>query len=255
MKRLCWIICFVAFLPANWAAGKAPAAPPPVSQAELRENPIRDPFATENEEAEGARKISDPLEGMNRFFFKFNDKAYFWVIQPAAKAYNKVAPQPCRICVKQFFLNVRFPIRFVNNMLQAKVKGAGIETLRFILNSSLGVGGLFDPAREKLKLEPRPEDFDQTLATYGIPTGIYFDWPLLGPSSVRGTVGAVGDILLTPWTYFGGDPVTFGVRPYEVLNSTSLKLGDYEDFKKSTFDPYISLRSAYVENRRKVIQE
>jgi phospholipid-binding lipoprotein MlaA len=229
------------------------AAPPPMGRAAppAGEGEFQDPFATPEK---AQPKGSDPLEKMNRAFFKFNDRLYFWVLKPTATGYNKVAPQPFRESIKHFFVNAQFPVRFVNNVLQGKLKGAGIETTRFLVNSTLGIGGLFDPARDEWKIQPHPEDLDQTLGVYGLGPGIYFDWPLLGPSSVRGTAGMIGDGFLSPWDYLDGFALFYGMRVSDTVNSTSLRLGDYERFKEGALDPYVALRDAFYENRRSLIQ-
>jgi phospholipid-binding lipoprotein MlaA len=230
-----------------------------VKEAPADSGEFQDPFAEpETAGARGAsqRGVRDPLEPMNRAFFKFNDKLYLWVLRPTARGYNKVAPEPFRASVRRFFVNLRYPVRFANNVLQGKFKGAGIETARFLANSTLGIGGLFDPAREEWRLEPRPEDLDQTLGVYRIPPGIYLHWPIFGPSSVRGTVGTVGDGYLSPLGFLDLHLwERLGARAYDTVNATSLQLGEYEDFKKATFDPYVALRTGYFERREAQIKE
>jgi phospholipid-binding lipoprotein MlaA len=191
---------------------------------------------------------------MNRAFFAFNDKLYFWVLKPAAIGFETVFPEPFRQSVKRAFVNARYPIRVVNNLFQGKFKGTGIETARFLINSTVGIGGLFDPAGDEWKLPPYPEDLDQTLGFYRLPTGIYLNWPVFGPSSVRGTVGTIGDSFLSPWNYINGAAVSYGTRIGDTINSASLRLGEYESFKEASFDPYLSLRDAYVENRRSLVE-
>ena len=183
------------------------------------------------------RKSRTLFERVNRAFFKFNDRLYYWVLKPVAKGYNKVAPEPFRESIRRLFVNARYPGRAVNNLLQGKFKGFGIETTRFVVNSTVGIGGLFDPANDEWHLQPYPEDLDQTLGFYRFRTGPYIHWPLLGPSSVRGTVGMVGDGFLSPWTYVDGIAVLCGTKVYDTINATSLRLGEYESFKKATFDP------------------
>jgi phospholipid-binding lipoprotein MlaA len=229
-----------------------PGVPNAASAAEDRQ--FQDPFAKESE-AKGKAKVSDPLESVNRAFFKFNDKLYFWVLKPVAKGYKTVAPEPFRESIQHFFVNVRYPIRVVNNLLQAKFKGAGIETARFLVNSTVGIGGLFDPAQDEWNLRPHPEDLDQTLGFYGLPPGAYLNWPLFGPSSVRGTAGMVGDSFLVPWNYIDETAVIYSTRVFDTVNSSSLHLGEYERFKQGSFDPYVSLRDAYFENRRSLIEQ
>jgi phospholipid-binding lipoprotein MlaA len=193
------------------------------------------------------------LEPANRDFFWFNDKLYFWVLRPAARAYSKVAPKPVRSSVQRFFANIRYPPRFVNNVLQGKFDPAAQETARFVVNSTLGIAGFLDPA-DDMKLKQQPADFDQTLGVYGIRPGPYFDWPILGPSSVRGSLGMVVDTLLTPGTYLDTE-ISIPVHSYEFLNATSLHPGEYEDFKKAALDPYVALRSAYYDNREDFVRK
>jgi phospholipid-binding lipoprotein MlaA len=239
------------------AAEPAPLSPPrsvsdAASGAEGQE--FHDPFAQETE-AQAKTKVSDPLEPMNRAFFKFNDKLYFWVLKPVSKGYGKVAPEPFRESIRRFFVNVRYPVRVVNNILQGKFKGAGVETARFLVNSTVGIAGLFDPAQDEWRLRPYPEDLDQTLGVYGAPPGAYLDWPVFGPSSVRGTAGLVGDSFLVPWNYLDSAAVIYSTRSYDAVNSTSLRLGEYERFKQSALDPYVALRDAYFENRRSLVEQ
>jgi phospholipid-binding lipoprotein MlaA len=244
------------------SAGMAVQADPPVSPSAGRAVPdatsdteaqqFHDPFANESTQAKH-QKVSDPLESVNRAFFKFNDKLYFWVLKPVAKGYSTVAPEPFRESVRRFFVNARYPVRVVNNLLQAKFKGAGIETARFVVNSTVGIAGLFDPAQDEWELHPHSQDLDLTLGFYRLRPGPYLDWPLFGPSSVRGTVGLIGDSFLTPWNYIDGAPVIYGTRVFDTVNGASLRLGEYEKFKAETFDPYVALRDAYFENRRSLL--
>ena len=175
-------------------------------------------------------------------------------LKPAGKGYSKVVPRPARTCIGRFFANVKYPVRLVNNLLQGKFKAAGLETGRFVVNSTAGIGGFFDPAK-RWKLEAHPADFDETLGLYGLGPGIYFDWPLFGPSSSRGTAGLAADGALSPWNYVGGVAVSMGVPAYEGLNGAALQLGEYESFKKATLDPYVAMRSAYYQSRAEAVEK
>jgi phospholipid-binding lipoprotein MlaA len=257
MKSLSIVVVFAILQVLAVAAGSpdnqtAPSHPSVNGTAADTDQEFRDPFAR-SETVEKPRKVSDPLEPMNRAFFKFNDKLYFWVLKPVSKGYNKVAPEPFRQSMRNAFVNVRYPVRVMNNLLQAKFKGAGIETARFLINSTVGIGGLFDPARDEWHLKPYPQELDLTLGFYGLPPGPYINWPVLGPSSVRGSIGIAGDSFLSPWTYLDGAAVFLAPRAYDILNSTSLQLGEYESFKNASFDPYLSLRDAYLEHRSSLI--
>lgn len=256
MKLLSLAVGWLLFAWPAWGAQGPPtgASPPAASPADQEEKPFRDPFASDNTPAQAKAKISDPLEPMNRAFFRFNDKFYFWVLKPAAKGYSNVLPQPARVSVASFSANIKYPVRLVNNLLQGKFKSAGLETVRFVVNSTVGVAGLFDPAAD-WKLEAHPADFDQTLGFYGVRPGIYFDWPLLGASSARGTAGLVADAVLSPWDYIDGLDVELGVPAFDFLNTASLRLGEYESFKKATLDPYVAMRSAYFENRAAAVEK
>ena len=250
MKSISVAACLVLLLWSAWGAEDpvAQTSLPTTGSADQEEKPFRDPFGSGSEQTKAEPKIKDPLQPMNRAFFHFNDKLYFWALKPAAKGYSKVVPRPARTCIGRFFANVKYPVHLVNNLLQAKFKAAGVETGRFVVNSTVGVGGLLDPAKH-WKIEAHPADFDQTLGLYGVGPWIYFDWPIFGPSSARGTTGLMADGALSPWMYIGGPAVTYVVPGYREVNGASLRTGEYESFKKATLDPYVALRSAYYETR------
>ena len=199
--------------------------------------------------------IADPLEPFNRMVFKFNDKLYFWFLKPVATVYKKVLPEQARISISNFYDNIRAPIRFVNCTLQGKGRPAAIVLSRFMVNSTIGVLGLFDPAQNLLNLKPQKEDMGQTLGWYGLGHGFYLVLPLFGPSSLRDGVGFVGDIFLDPINYIGDLKWYAGVRLEEVINYSSLHMGVYEDIKKESLDPYLFIRNAYVQRRAKQVKE
>jgi len=228
-----------------------PAVPAETSAADAE---FHDPFATESAPSQSRIKVSDPLEPVNRVFYRFNDKLYCWVLRPVAKGYRTVAPTPVRNGIGRMFDNVKFPVRFVNNLLQARFSGAGIETARFVVNTTVGVAGFFDPAAH-WKLKAHPADFDKTLAIYRLPSGIYLNWPVFGPSSVRGTFGLAGDTLLNPCWYINNLWVSGGVAGVDRVNATSLNLENYDTFRKGSLDPYVALRSAYFENRADALKK
>lgn len=211
---------------------------------------------TEPAENEKVKEMRDPLEPVNRVFFQFNDKLYFWVLKPVSKVYSFILPSFLRTGIRNGFHNLLVPVRFVNNLLQGKPKNAGIEVARFAINTTVGIGGLMDVAKHEFNLYPKNEDFGQTLGKYGIGPGIYIDWPIFGPSSIRDTVGMAGDFFLDPIFYLSPDIETTGaIFAGKYTNNTSLRLGEYEDFKESAIDPYIALRNAYYQHRIKEIRE
>jgi len=198
--------------------------------------------------------VSDPLEPLNRAFFQFNDKLYFWVLKPVSKGYAWAVPQPARRGVKNFFSNLATPVRLVNCALQGEAQGAWIEIERFAINTTVGVAGFGDPARNRWNMEKQNEDLGQSLGRYGAGPSIYFNWPIIGPSNVRDTVGYVGDLFLDPVNYLVPQLwCNFGIRSYETVNGSSLRANDYEDFKKAAIDPYLALRDAYDQYRRHLV--
>ena len=204
---------------------------------------------------DGGVSLSDPLVRYNRFMFAVNDKAYFWVLKPVAETYGKVAPERCRVCVRRFFRNVAFPVRGVNNLLQGKFRRTGVECSRFVINTTVGGLGLFDPAAERWGFEAHPEDFGQSLGHYGVGSGWPLVLPLLGPSSLRDAVGKVPDFFLDPIFYVDPAGLRMGLRGAHLVNETSLRIGDYEGLKAASLDPYLFLRNAYGQNRVKAVSE
>ncbi len=233
------------------AASKDPAAGADAGEAK---GPSWEQTA-ESEEVAPEEGIADPLEPWNRLMFTFNDRVYFWLMKPASTAYNAVLPQPVRVSVKNFFSNLTTPVRFVNCILQLQMKCAGIELARFAFNSTFGIGGLVDGAKYNWNLEKQDKDLGQTLGYYGIGDGFYIIWPFLGPSSLRDTVGMVGDGYLTPQNYITPFIDAFGVDAYEYFNDNALTIGDYEDFKESAIEPYVALRDAFTQHRKSLYKK
>jgi phospholipid-binding lipoprotein MlaA len=234
-------------------------APPPApsiqAQSVTREvDDYGDVEISEKAGEETKAEIADPLEPFNRVMYHFNDKLYFWVLKPVAKGYGKVVPEAARVSVSNFFKNLAFPIRFVNCLLQANFEGAAAELGRFTVNTLWGIGGLLDPASSKdINLSKQDEDFGQTLGSYGLGQGIFITWPLFGPSSLRDTVGLVGDGFLSPYSYFTPWYAGTGTKVYDKVNDTSLKIGDYESLTEAAIDPYVAIRDAYVQYRLKKV--
>lgn len=200
-------------------------------------------------------RIWDPIEPLNRLFFQVNDKLYFWVLKPVATGYQKVFSEEMRKGVSNFFSNIATPVRIVNCILQANLKGAGLEALRFIINTPFGLFGFLDPAQKEFGIEKRDEDLGQTLGVWGLGPAFYIEWPILGSSNLRDTLGYVGDLFLDPITYIPSTPLRISLKTYEKVNETSLRIGEYEDFKKVVLDPYIAKREAYYQNRIYKIKE
>lgn len=208
------------------------------------------------DEFEEKVSVPDPLEGFNRVTWTLNDRLYFWVLKPVAVVYGTVLPPGVRRCIANAFDNLRTPVRFFNNIFQGKPDNALVELERFLINSTLGVGGFFDIAKQHFGLTKKEEDFGQTLAVYKVKDGPYIVWPILGPSTARDSVGMAVDFFLDPLNYIVPDFITRAeIKSGEMTNYTSMHIGEYEDLKKSALDPYIAVRDAYIQNRQKKIKE
>ncbi|HDH05980.1 MAG TPA: VacJ family lipoprotein [Nitrospirae bacterium] len=209
-------------------------------------------YLEEEDELDG---IADPLEPVNRAFFYFNDKLYFWLLKPAAKGYSVVVPEQIRISVRNVFRNLGTPVRAVNSLLQLKFKSAGNELLRFGINSTFGMLGLYDVAKDEMGIRMQDEDFGQTLGVWGAGPGIYITWPLLGPSTLRDTIGDAGDYFLDPVNYVNPLIDRYAVKSSDRINRTSLSLGDYEEIKKDALDPYDAVKDIYYQYRKSRIEK
>ncbi len=200
--------------------------------------------------------VNDPLEPMNRVFFQFNDRLYEWVLKPVTDGYMWVFPIELRECFNNFFLNIATPIRLINSLLQADFKKTGVVLERFLINSTLGVYGFADIAEKQFDIEPRDADFGQTLGKWGLGSGIYFCWPVFGPSNVRDSFGLLADTYTHPVPYFINN-FTFSASYYSAnkVNDISLHPNAYDDLKKYSVDPYAAARQAYYEYRQAILTE
>jgi phospholipid-binding lipoprotein MlaA len=198
--------------------------------------------------------VADPLEPVNRVMFGVNDVMYFWLLKPVMQVYAGVVPKPARTGIRNFFHNVTTPARLVNCILQDKGPEANAEVYRFAINTVVGVLGFGDPARNRWGLKPAEEDLGLTLAACGLGDGFYLVWPLLGPSTLRDSVGMVGDAFLDPVRYVEPEALSIGISVTSTVNNGSFRLGEYESLKAATVDPYIAVRDAYVQYRKKQIQ-
>ena len=200
-------------------------------------------------------KVADPLQGWNRMMFNVNDRLYFWVLKPCAQGYKAVIAEPVRVGVRNFFNNLTTPVRLVNCLLQGKGDSAGTELNRFVVNTTVGVLGFCDPALDKWELKPAEEDLGQTLAVHGFSDGFYVVWPLLGPSTLRDSVGIAGDQFLNPVRYVEPAEASIGISAASATNESSFHIGEYESFKSAAVDPYVAMRGAYIQYRIKQIKE
>jgi phospholipid-binding lipoprotein MlaA len=232
-----------------------------------------DPFAAANGADTGEIEEYDPWEKVNMVTFEFNYKLDKYVVKPVAKGYNFVMPDIAQRGISNFFQNIRVVPRLLNNVFQAKFKGAGIETGRFLINTTLGLGGLFDPAKAWFKLETSVEDTGQTFGRYGVKPGPYLVIPFLGSFTLRDGVGYLADLALDPFNWFvlpiiklngapklvtHNDTIAFaqlGMRAGQIVNDRSLNLEKFQGVEESTLDLYSAVRNAYLQQRAKLIRE
>lgn len=216
-------------------------------------------FNTKNSE-----NLFDPLSGYNEVMTSVNDKFYEYLLRPTAQGYAYVVPEMARHGVSNFFENIFYPIRLVNNLLQLKFYNSLEETERFVLNSTMGILGFRDVAGEELGIKAHDEDLGQTLGHYGVGNGFHVVLPLFGPSNVRDIAGLAGDMWLNPITYMkgrhdanlldnSGQAMTATV--FYTINKTSLHVKEYDNFKKDAIELYPFLRDVYESRRTKLISE
>lgn len=209
--------------------------------------------------AQTADQIYDPFEPLNRKVYGFNEAVDKAIIGPAAHAYNESVPKPARDGLGNFLSNANAPVVFVNDILQAKPKRAAETLSRFIINTTVGLGGLVDIAG-KSDLEGHTEDFGQTLGVWGVPMGPYVMTPILGPSNLRDTVGRFVDITFDPltWIEFGlSDLDTYIVAGRTLVGGIDARAGLEPAFEnlRSQPEPYIALRRAYANQRNSATRD
>lgn len=227
----------------------------------------KEEFDDEFEEEFAQRETNntyDPLSGYNRVMTSFNDTVIIYGLTPISKVYAAILPQPLRLGISNFVHNIQFPIRFTNNLLQGKWKNSSDEIGRFIVNSTIGLGGLMDPAKHHMDLHPHEEDFGQTLGHYGVGSGFHVVLPFIGPSNLRDIAGITADGYLSPLVHVKSlekyripqnVEETVGIYTIHLINKTSLHLGEYEDLKKDAVDLYPFLRDIYEQKRDDEIEE
>ena len=194
----------------------------------------------------------DPIEGFNRKVFAFNNTFDKYLLKPVAKGYDYSVPKPVKVGVSNFFSNLAEVRNVINDILQWKWASAGRDTGRFLINSTLGFAGIFDPATIAGIEKSDGEDFGQTLAVWGVPQGPYIVLPFLGPSSVRGVGGDIGDIYTDPTNYLEDDSVRNGLALLRVVDFRSDLLST-EDLVSGDF--YLFLREAYLQRREFLIND
>lgn len=193
----------------------------------------------------------DPWEGWNRRVFRFNERVDEYALEPAARGWKAVTSQGFRTSVADFVANLQFPRELLNNLAQGRVPEAGTASVRFVLNSTLGLAGFLDPATP-LGFPRQEADFGETLARWGVEEGPYLVLPLLGPSNPRDTAGLAGDWTLAAATLpdDGGLALVFGVG---LVNWRALRADDITEAREASFDYYAAVRSAWLSQRRREV--
>ena len=187
----------------------------------------------------------DPWEGVNRVIFRFNDTVDTYTLKPLAQGYQKVTPNFIEEGIGNVFANLGDVVVLANDLLQGKVRDAGIDTSRILFNSTFGVLGFFDVATH-MELQKNDEDFGQTLGAWGLGSGPYIVLPLLGPNTVRDLGGRVGDSFVGPYRYINDVPVRNTTLGVDIVDTRASLLSAE---KMITGDKYIFIRNAYLQNR------
>lgn len=250
------VLAFLFFsLPMSSFAADAPtpAAKPEEPAAKAAEE---DEY--EDEYADDTKKVTvaDPLEPFNQDMYELNDFLILYALEPAAKGEKAVVPWEFRTILRNMLQNIRFPVRFVNCLLQAKWEKSGDEFASFFLNTTVGFLGMADVAAAYPGLKKSAEDMGQTFAVWGWKESSYLTLPFFGPSTIRDAIGRIGDLPLDPLFWLiPGIPESIAERAGEAINDTSFRIGDYEAIKKASLDPYVAIRNGYIQNRQKLINE
>lgn len=218
----------------------------------------------EDEYSQSSSSSFDPLSGYNRVMTKFNHTLYQNLFVPTFKGYDCIMPDPAQDAISNFFDNLIYPIRLVNNLLQFKFAAAGEETLRFIANTIIGFGGISDVATNVYGLKRHDEDFGQTLGYWGIGSGFPIVLPVLGQTNLRDLVGMGGDFFINPLTYtnevFTDDGhkyfhLNLAVKSWQLINDGSKDPELYNKLTSGAIDLYTFIKDGYEQRRNALIQE
>jgi phospholipid-binding lipoprotein MlaA len=191
----------------------------------------------------------DPWEGFNRTVFTVNDKVDQYALKPVAQGYQRITPKPVRDSVTNFFSNIGDVYNVANNLLQLKIADGVSDIMRIVINSTFGVGGLFDVAT-LAKLPKHDQDLGLTLGHYGVPAGPYVVLPLFGPSTVRDAVGTAGDTFVNPLTYVNPAGLSWGLYGLKLVSTRANLLGATDLIEGAALDRYSFVRNTYLQRRR-----
>jgi phospholipid-binding lipoprotein MlaA len=198
----------------------------------------------------------DPFEGFNELMFRFNREVLDrFVLKPAATVWDFVLPDPVQRGIHNAFDNLAVVRRLVNNLLQAKMVGAGKEVARFTINSTIGLAGFFDVAKDRFGIEQSDEDTGQTFGVWGMGPGPYLVLPFLPPLTIRDGIGYAFDAAMTPYVYFLPWYANAGMTATNTVNERSLNLDRFERVAETTVDLYGAVRNAYLQRRAAAIKQ
>ncbi|MEM9158509.1 MAG: VacJ family lipoprotein [Verrucomicrobiota bacterium] len=197
--------------------------------------------------------IVDPLRPINKAIFNFNDFVYLKALKPVSKGYQAIMPDQAEKSVGNFFNNLKYPSRLVGNLMLVKLKQATQETGKFLVDTTIGIGGLLKPSKDIDGLNPPKEDIGQGLASWGLGHGFYVVLPFSGPTSLRDGIGNFGDSYVEPipepWSQVDESAVRLGLQGLEIINDSPTLLEAYEALKESAIDPYEAMKDAYLQRR------
>ena len=213
-------------------------------------------LAQQATDADALDEDYDPWEPFNEKMFSFNRNLDRYLLKPVARAYRFVMPEPWQVLIANGFDNINFVPRMVNSLLQGKWGGAGREISRFLINSTAGIGGLFDPAKDYWGIQKSREDFGQTLGVWGAGAGPYLVLPFMEPLTVRDGIGKAVDGFMDPLGYFL--PFfwdRFGMKVGDTINDRALNYDLFQGFEESVIDMYSAVRHGYLQRRQQLIKE
>jgi len=245
---------YPAFLAAEETSTVAAASLPLIEPSKNTQLALASALAETAEAGEDFE--SDPLEAFNEKMFWFNREVLDrFLLKPAATAWDFVMPDPVQRGIHNIFDNLAVVRRVVNNTLQWKLTGAATELARFTINSTVGLVGFFDVARDQLGIQQRDEDTGQTFGVWGIGPGPYLVLPFLPPLTIRDGIGYAFDTAMTPYIYFIPWYGNVGMTATSTVNERSLNLETFERVAESTIDLYGAVRNAYLQRRAAAIRQ
>ena len=216
------------------------------------------PPADDPEALADFRQTNDPVEPLNRTMYSVHTGIDDYLLRPVAVGYREVVPRPVRMGLRNFLGNLRTPVILANDMLQGEPRRAGDTAGRFLINTTLGLGGIFDVARDHFNVPGHTEDYGQTFAVWGVGEGPYLFVPVLGPSNVRDLLGFGVGIVADPFFWFGQGLVVDALA-YSRVGATAVDTREglietLDDVQRTSLDPYATLRSGYRQNRAAQIE-